>query len=59
MSCIGTSGTFDCSLSLFMMETCAPVSSNNFGGLLLTIKLTVHFSLPTLQQLWYHLLIKL
>ena len=33
-------------LSLFMMETCAPVSSNNIDGLLLNLQLTVHLS-PT------------
>ena len=46
MSFIETQGNFDSSLSLLMMETCAPVSSNNFDGLLLSIKLTVDLS-PT------------
>ena len=37
MSYMGTSGELDSSLSLFMRETCAPVSGNNSGGgLLLT-----------------------
>ena len=46
MSFIETQGNFDSSFSLLMMETCSPVSSNNFDGLLLNIKLTVDLS-PT------------
>ena len=46
MSFIETQGNFDSSFSLLMMETCSPVSSNNFDGLLLSIKLTVDLS-PT------------
>ena len=43
MSYMGTSGELDSSLSLFMRETCAPVSSNKSGGgLLLTTNLIVH-----------------
>ena len=35
MSCTGTSGKFNSTLSLCLRENCAPAFSNNFDGLLL------------------------
>ena len=67
MSCTGTSGKFNSTLSLCLRENCAPAFSNNFDGLLLYSYAVIQlhycytadctsFPLPTRQQLWFHLL---